>query len=106
MRSVEAIRRKLRYLTVGVGDAGATARERANAEALKSRLEHRLREAGVPAGDWTDNAFRVGQWAQKMSNSSSPASPTGGWIDNAFLLGKSVRRGYKTWSSEWMPRHP
>ena len=71
--SVEALRRKLRALTAMAGDAGATEHERANAEALKSRLEQRLRDAGVPAGDWTDNAYR---------------------------LGKALRRGHKRWLSE------
>lgn len=100
VRPLEAIRRKLRALTAMIGDTGATEHERANAEALKSRLEQRLREAGSPAGDWTDNAFRAGKWTNEARKSISPASPTGNWTDNAFRLGKAVRRGYKTWSSK------
>ena len=58
---VGALRRKLRALTSVAEDAGATAPEKANAEALKKRLEQRLREAEAPAEDWTNNAFRLGQ---------------------------------------------
>jgi hypothetical protein len=94
MGSVEAVRRKLRALTAVIADTGVTEHERANAEALKARLEHRLREAGAPAGDWTDNAFRLGRWAVK---SASPVSPKGDWTDNAHRLGKALRRGYKGW---------
>jgi hypothetical protein len=71
--SVEGVRRKLRALIALIKDPGATEHERANAKALKTRLEQRLREAGAPAGDWTDNAFR---------------------------LGRVLRRGYKRWSSD------
>jgi hypothetical protein len=98
--SVGAIRRKLRALTAVVEDTGATEHERANATALKTRLEQRLREAGSPAGDWTDNAFRLGRWAKEMRKSASPDSPKGDWTDNAHRLGKAVRRGYKRWLSE------
>ncbi len=45
-------------------DAGATENERANAGALKARLEEWLKEAGVPAGDWTDLLFRLGRRAK------------------------------------------
>jgi hypothetical protein len=57
-----------RPLSAVVEDPGAAKHERANAEAQKKRLGHRFRDAEPPAGDWTDNAFR---------------------------LGKSLRRGYK-----------
>ena len=98
--SLGAVRRKLRALTAVVEDTGATEHERANAEALKTRLEQRLREAGAPAGDWTDNAYRLGRWAREMKKSTAPASPKGDWTDNAHRLGKAVRRGYKRWLSE------
>jgi hypothetical protein len=96
-----ALRRKLRALAAVAGDAGATAAERENAEALKNRLEDRLRAAEVrtPAGDWTDHAFRLGQWAKKMRQSASPAVGNGDWTDNAHRLGKAVRRGYRKWFS-------
>jgi hypothetical protein len=97
--SVEAIRRKLRAVTAVAGDAGATEHEKANAEALKTRLEQRLREAGAPAGDWTDAVFRLGKWTKVMGKSVSPASPKGDWTDHAVRLGKAVRLGYKKWSS-------
>ena len=98
--SVASIRRKLRAVAAVIADPAATEHERANAQALKARLERRLRDAGAPAGDWTDSAFRLGRWAQELKQSSSPASPRGDWTDNAHRLGKALRRGYKRWSSE------
>jgi hypothetical protein len=98
--SVEAVRRKLRALSAVIADNGATEHERANAAALKARLEHRLREAGTPAGDWTDKAFRLGRWASASVKSAAPAAPKGDWTDNAHRLGKALRRGYKGWLSE------
>ena len=99
MGSVEAVRRKLRAVTAVVADAGATEHEKANAEALKTRLEQRLREAGAPAGDWTDNIFRLGRRTKVMRRSVSPASPKGDWTDQAVRLGKALRLGYKKLSS-------
>src|SRR6202162_4040866 len=98
--SVGALRWKLRALASVAENAGATASEKANAGALKQRLEARLREAGAPAGDWTDSAFRLGRWAREMRKSTSPASPKGDWTDHAHRLGKALRRGYKKWTSE------
>src|SRR5216684_2164938 len=97
--SLAALRRKLRALAAVTKDAGATAPEKANAEALKERLEQRLREAGAPAGDWTDAAFRLGTWSKNLRKSASPTSPKGDWTDDAYRLGKALRRGYKTWFS-------
>ncbi len=96
--SVLSVRRKLRAVSAVIGDPAATEHERANAAALKERLQRRLREAGVPAGDWTDTAFRLGKWAGQMKSSASPASPKGDWTDNAHRLGKALRQGYKRWS--------
>ena len=98
--SVVSIRRKLRAVAAVIGDPAATPHEKANAEVLKGRLERRLKEAGVPAGDWTDTAFRLGKWAGQLKNSSSPTSPKGDWTDNAHRLGKALRQGYKKWSSK------
>jgi hypothetical protein len=98
--SVGSINRKLRAVAAVIADPAATEHERANAQALKARLERRLREAGAPAGDWTDNAFRLGRWAKELRQTSSPASPNRDWTDNAHRLGKAVRRGYKRWLSE------
>jgi hypothetical protein len=99
-RSVEAVRRKLRALAATARDAGATQQERATAETLKARLKQRLSEAGVPAGDWTDNAFRLGRWAKEMREPAPLAVPTGDWTETAHRLGKAVRQGYKRWFSE------
>lgn len=99
VRSVEAVRRKLRALAATARDTGATEQERATAETLKARLKQRLREAGVPAGDWTDNAFRLGRWTKKMRGSAPPV-PAVDWTGTANRLGKAVRQGYKKWFSE------
>jgi|SRR5437667_6563472 len=98
--SVGALRRKLRALASVIEDAGATAPERANAEALKKRLEQRLRAAEAPAGDWTDNAFRLGRWAKERRKSASSAAAKEEWTDNAHRLGKAFRRGYRKWLSD------
>ena len=95
--SAAAVRRKLRAVSALAENAGATEHERANAEALKERLQRRLKEAGEPAGDWTDNAFRLGKRVKKLTNAAMPGSPKGDWTDNAFRLGKVLRRGYKKW---------
>ena len=98
--SVASIRRKLKAVAAIIADPAATDPERANARVLKERLERRLREAGAPAGDWTDAAFRLGKWAKELRQTSSPVSPNGDWTDNAHRLGKALRRSYKRWSSE------
>src|SRR4051812_24922055 len=100
-----SLRRKLRALAAVAGDEGAPASERENAEALKKRLEDRLRAAqpSAPTGDWTDHAFRLGRWAKQVRQSVSPAVGSGGgpasnnadWTDHARLLGKALRRGYR-----------
>jgi hypothetical protein len=97
-----ALRRKLRDLAAVAGDAGATAPERENAEALKKRLEDRLRAAEIrtPAGNWTDHVFRLGRWAKAIRQSPPPAAGKEDWTDNAHQLGKAVRRGYKKWFSD------
>ena len=97
--SIGAVRRKLRALAAVIADSGATEHEKAAAVALKARLERRLKEAGAPAGDWTDKAFRLGRWANTTVKSSAPASPKGDWTDHAHRLGKALRRGFKGWSS-------
>jgi hypothetical protein len=100
MGSLDAVRRKLRALAAVAGDAGATEHERAAAKALKARLERRLSEAGAPAGDWTDKAFRIGRWAKGWGKSAPPAAPTADWTQTAHRLGKAVSHGYKRWLSE------
>jgi hypothetical protein len=98
--SVEDVRRKLRAVVAVLADNGATEHERRNAAALKARLERRLRAAGEPAGNWTDNVFRLGRLARKIEQSSAPRSPKGDWSDHALRLGKALRRGYKRWLSD------
>ena len=95
--SVADLRRKLRALTALAENVGATEHERANAKVLKARLERRLRDAGLPAGDWTDNAFRLGRQVKELTQGVSPTSPKGDWTDNAFRFGKLLRRGFKKW---------
>ena len=95
--SVADLRRKLRALTALAENVGATEHERANAKVLKARLERRLRDAGAPVGDWTDNAFRLGRQVKELTQAVSPTSPKGDWTDNAFRLGKVLRRGFKKW---------
>jgi hypothetical protein len=97
---MEAVRRKLRALAATARDAGATAQERATAEALRARLEQRLGEAGVPAEDWTDKAFRLGRFAHEIRKSAPLAAPAEDWTEIAHWLGKAVGQGYKRWFSE------
>lgn len=97
-----ALRRKLRALAAVAEDAGATASEKANAEALKDRLQDRLRAAAVrtPTGDWTDHAFRLGRWAKGLQQSVPTPISKRDVTDDAHRLGKAVRRGYKKWLSD------
>jgi hypothetical protein len=97
--SVGDLRRKLKAVSAVIADPAATEHERANAAALKARLEQRLKDAGDPAGEWTDSAFRLGRWTKELKGSSSPVSPKGDWTDNAHRLGKALRQGYKRWLS-------
>jgi len=97
LATVDDLRRKLRAVAAVLEDQAATEPEKANAKALKARLEQRLREAGSPAGDWTDSVFRLGRRAKALRKSASPASSRGDWTDNARRLGKALRRGYKSW---------
>ena len=98
--ALAALRRKLRALAAVVRDAGATPPERANAAALKRRLERRLRDAGAPAGNWTDNAFRLGRWAKAVRKSGPLKPGEGDLTDHARRLGKAFGRAYRKWSSD------
>src|SRR5438477_12132440 len=93
--SLIALRRKLRTLAAVTRDSGVTPSERVNAAALKKRLEQRLRDAGAPAGDWTDHVFRLGRRVKAARKSGSPVATDADWTDHAHRLGKAVRRGYK-----------
>lgn len=92
-RSTKDLRRKLQGVAAVVKDPGATEHEKANAQALKARLEQRLRETGAPAGNWTDSVFRLGKMFKQIRKSTAPALPKGDWTDTAHWLGKALRRG-------------
>ena len=92
LQPLAALRRKLRALAAVARDAGTTAPERAAAATLKNRLEERLRKAGVPAGDWTDHAFRLGRWAKGVRQHGSLGSGDTDWTEHARKLGKAARR--------------
>src|ERR1700746_2620243 len=88
--SVASVRRKLRAVAAISADPAATEHEKSNAQTLKARLERRLKEAGSPAGDWTDTAFRLGRRVKELKKSVSPEEPNGNWTENAFRLGKGL----------------
>ena len=98
--TVAALHRKLRALDALAANPGATPAERANAAALKRRLEDRLRAAGAPAGDWTDTVFRIGRRVKELRQAASPAAPEADWTEQARRLGKAVRRSYKKWLAD------
>jgi hypothetical protein len=97
--ALAALRRKLRALAAVTRNAGATPAERANAAALKKRIEQRLRDAGAPSGDWTDSAFRFGRRVAAMRKSGGSAAGQADLTDHARRLGKIVGRAYRKWSS-------
>lgn len=89
--AVADLHRKLRAVTRIIEDPAATEHEKANARSLGARLQRRLKDAGAPAGDWTDTAFRLGQWAKDLRTVTTPAAPKGNWTDTAHRIGKAVR---------------
>jgi hypothetical protein len=99
MKRVEAIHRKLRSLGAVLKDTAATEHERANAEAIKTRLEKKLVEDGVPKGDWTDVVFRLGRAAQEIKKATSPPASSSGTSKIAFRLGRTLAEGLKKWRS-------
>ena len=99
MKPVEAIHRKLRSLGAVLKDPGATEHERATAEALKTRLEKKLMEDGVPKADWTDIAFRLGRTVQGIKKATSPPPVSSGTSKIAFRLGRAFGKGLKKWRS-------
>jgi hypothetical protein len=76
-----------------------TEHERANAEALKTRLEARLTKAGVPKGDWTDVLFRLGRTVQEMQKTTAPPPSSSGASKVGFRLGRTLREGLNKWRS-------
>ena len=89
-----ALHRKRRVVAL-LEDPAATEHERANAKALKERLERLLRKRGTPHGDWTDVAFRLGRSAKKVASLTAPPSPKGDWTDAAFRIGRVLSRAVK-----------
>jgi hypothetical protein len=98
MIRVNAIHRKLRGLVAVLHDSAVTEHEKANARALKARLEKKLRQEGAPKGDWTDVVFRAGQTVHKLKNSTAPTAASGP-PKLAFRLGKALGQGLKKWRS-------
>lgn len=99
MTPVEAIRRKLRSLGAVVKDSAATEHERANAKVLKAALEKKLRQEGLPTGDWTDVAFRFGRRIREIKTTTSSPPPIGDTSNTAYRLGRALRQGLKKWRS-------
>jgi hypothetical protein len=99
MSRVEAIHRKLRGLVAVLHDSAVTEHEKANASALKAKLEKKLRQEGVPKGDWTDVAFRAGQTVHTLKKSTAPPAAMNGPPKLAFRLGKALGQGLKKWRS-------
>ena len=98
--SAEAIRRKLRALAAVLTDPAVTDNERANAQALKTRLERQLGKiaAATPQRPWADMLFRLGRGVKQvkeLKQSTAPPDPKGDWTDNAFRLGRMFRKGLK-----------
>jgi hypothetical protein len=95
MKRVEAIHRKLRGLGAVLKDTAATEHERANAEAIKTRVERKLVEDSVPKGNWTDVVFRLGRAAREIKKGTSPSASSGGTSKIAFRLGRTLAEGLK-----------
>jgi hypothetical protein len=97
--SAEAIQRKLRAIAAVLLDPAATENERANAQALKLRLQKRLgQNTATPETTWTGILFRLGRGVRQIKEikqSSAPPVPKGDWTDNAFRLGRMFRKGLK-----------
>ncbi len=95
--SIETLRRKLRAISGLLQDRAATDSEKDNAAAIKARLESQLKDAGAPAGDWTDTAFRLGRKLGDIARSTAPSAPKGDVSDHAFRAGRLLARGLKKW---------
>jgi hypothetical protein len=105
--SSSAIRRKIRALASVLADRATTAHERANASALKMRLEDQLKAdpATTPASPatpaasagpevvWASVMFRLGRTVREVR--APPPTPKGDWTDHAFRAGKMLRRLFR-----------
>jgi hypothetical protein len=92
LRSAEAVHRKLREISAMLADPPTTGHEKANAAALKTRLEQQLGKEAAKAPR-TDLMFRLGQTVKNVRQ-SAPPSPKGDWTDHAFRLGRAFRRSF------------
>ena len=95
-RSAAAIHRKLRAIAAVLLDPAVTGNERANAQALKLRLQKRLAQhaAAPEEGTWTGMLFRLGRGVRqikRVKQSTAPAAPKGDWTDSAYRLGRMFR---------------
>jgi hypothetical protein len=89
----DALRRKLRGLVAVMKDAGATAAERENARRLRVGLKAKLKDEGVPEGDWSDAVFRVGRALRNVKTSTAPPpTMSSGTAKAAFRLGRALRQ--------------
>lgn len=93
--SAETIRRKLRAIASILVDPAATEHEKANARALKNRLERRLASEAPSKRASADFLFRLGRAVRDVRQSTEPPAPKGDWTDHAFRLGRLFRRGFK-----------
>ena len=64
-----------------------------HAQTLKTRLEQKLKDAGVPEGDWSDALFRLGRSVQAINKATTPPPAMGGPSKLAFRLGRTVGKG-------------
>lgn len=99
MKPVDALHRRLRRLRAVLNDPSVTEHERANAEALKTRLEAKLTRDGIPQGDWTDVLFRLGRTVQEMKKTTTPPPSSSGASKIGFRFGRTFREGLKKWRS-------
>ncbi len=92
---IDSVRRKLQGLGAMLRDPAATEHEKANAAALKAQLEEKLKDKGVPAGDWSDIAFRAGKALKTLKQSTEPPAAMNGTTGAAFRLGKAFSQARK-----------
>jgi len=91
----EAIERKLRAISAVLADPAATEHERANATALRLRLERQLRAHSSQKRERSDVMFRFGRAIREIKHSTSAPAPKGDWTDHAFRLGRMLRNGLR-----------
>ena len=93
--SAEAIARKLRAISAVLADPAATEHERANARALKLRLEQQLKAQLPPKRESSEIMFRLGRAVRELRQSTAAPNPKGDWTDHAFRLGRMFRNGLR-----------